>query len=125
MPLDLQVKLLRFVQLGSFMKVGGAETRQVDVRFICATNRDPLREVEAGHFREDLYYRLHVIPLHMPPLRERERDVLDLPDHFLAAFAADEGKGFERFAPDVEAALTGDRQTVGAGQSGSVRLNVG
>src|SRR3546814_6602382 len=61
MPLDLQVKLLRFVQLGSFMKVGGTETRQVDVRFICATNRDPLREVEAGHFREDLYYRLHVI----------------------------------------------------------------
>ena len=105
MPLDLQVKLLRFVQLGSFMKVGGTEMRQVDVRFICATNRDPLHEVEAGHFREDLYYRLHVIPLHMPPLRDRERDVLDLANHFLASFAAEEGKAFQGFAPDVEALL--------------------
>src|SRR5690606_38452833 len=105
MPLDLQVKLLRFVQLGSFMKVGGTETRQVDVRFICATNRDPLQEVAAGNFREDLYYRLHVIPLHMPPLRERERDVLDLAHHFLASFAAEEHKAFRRFAPEAEALL--------------------
>ncbi|MFN4089634.1 MAG: sigma-54-dependent transcriptional regulator [Alphaproteobacteria bacterium] len=105
MPLDLQVKLLRFVQLGSFTKVGGTVTRQVDVRFICATNRDPLAEVSEGNFREDLYYRLHVIPIHMPPLRERERDVLDLAQHFLTSFAAEEGKAFRAFGAHAEALL--------------------
>ncbi len=105
MPVDLQSKLLRFVQTGTFIKVGGTETESVDVRFICSTNRDPLREVELGRFREDLYYRLHVIPIHLPPLREREDDVLALARHFLDTFAHEEGKAFKAFAPETETAL--------------------
>ncbi|MCP4276352.1 MAG: sigma-54 factor interaction domain-containing protein, partial [Gammaproteobacteria bacterium] len=69
MSLDLQTKLLRFVQTSSFQKVGGSKLEKVDVRFICATNRDPLEAVSNGQLREDLYYRLHVIPVHLPPLR--------------------------------------------------------
>jgi len=107
MPIDLQTKLLRFVQTGSFIKVGGAETERVDVRFICSTNRDPLREVELGRFREDLYYRLHVIPIHLPPLREREDDVLTIARDFLHTFAREEGKAFKAFAPETEAVLKG------------------
>ena len=105
MPLDLQVKLLRFVQLGTFTKVGGSDVNKVDVRFVCATNRDPLGEVEEGRFREDLYYRLHVIPVHMPPLREREADVLDLARHFLEIFSQEEGKRFKGFSAGAETAL--------------------
>ncbi|CAG0951616.1 partial Regulatory protein LuxO, partial [Anaerolineae bacterium] len=75
MDLSIQSKLLRFVQTGTFQKVGGGKTETVDVRLVCATNRDPLKEVEAGRFREDLYYRLHVIPIWLPPLRERDDDV--------------------------------------------------
>jgi DNA-binding NtrC family response regulator len=106
MPLDLQVKLLRFVQTSTFTKVGGSQLQKVDVRFVCATNRDPLHEVEVGNFREDLYYRLHVIPIHMPPLREREGDVLELAQHFLKLFAKEEGKAFRGFSGDAEAAIT-------------------
>ena len=69
MPLDLQAKLLRFVQSGDFQRVGSSRTEHVDVRFVCATNRDPLGKVAAGRFRADLYYRLHVVPIHLPPLR--------------------------------------------------------
>lgn len=106
MPLDLQVKLLRFIQTGTFTKVGGSELEKVDVRFVCATNRDPLREVEEGRFREDLYYRLHVIPIHMPPLREREDDVLRLAEHFLLQFSKEEGgRRFRSFAPAARAAI--------------------
>ncbi|MDX1739297.1 MAG: sigma-54 dependent transcriptional regulator, partial [Alphaproteobacteria bacterium] len=76
MPMELQTKLLRFIQTGSFQKVGGSQIEHVDVRFICATNRDVLQEVKDGNFREDLYYRLHVIPIQMPPLRERGEDIL-------------------------------------------------
>ncbi|MFI4989269.1 MAG: sigma-54-dependent transcriptional regulator, partial [Alphaproteobacteria bacterium] len=105
MDLDLQTKLLRFVQTGSFVKVGGRVTEKVDVRFICASNKDPLKEVEAGRFREDLYYRLHVIPLHLPPLRERDEDVAVVARHFLNLYAREEGKRFQDFAPEVEAVL--------------------
>jgi two-component system repressor protein LuxO len=105
MDLDLQSKLLRFVQTGSFVKVGGGITQKVDVRFVCASNKDPLREVEAGRFREDLYYRLHVIPIHLPPLRERDDDMIAIARHFLGAFAREEGKHFQGFAPEVEAVL--------------------
>jgi DNA-binding NtrC family response regulator len=105
MDLDLQSKLLRFVQTGSFVKVGGGVTEKVDVRFICASNKDPLKEVEAGHFREDLYYRLHVIPIQLPPLRERDEDVIAIAQHFLGAFAREEGKHFQGFAPEVDAVL--------------------
>ena len=66
MDLHLQSKLLRFIQTGTFTKVGGTKQEKVDIRFICATNRDPLVEIGEGRFREDLYYRLHVIPIHLP-----------------------------------------------------------
>lgn len=101
MDLDLQVKLLRFIQTGSFQKVGGSGTEKVDVRFVCATNRDPWQEVQEGRFREDLYYRLHVIPLQLPPLRDRDGDSLEIARSFLAQMSSEEGKSFEGFADDV------------------------
>jgi two-component system repressor protein LuxO len=105
MPLEMQVKLLRFVQTGTFTPVGSSRPEKVDVRFVCATNRDPMLEVEAGRFREDLYYRLYVVPVELPPLRARDSDVLLLAQHFLAVFSAEENKGFTAFAPDAEALL--------------------
>jgi len=101
----LQVKLLRFVQTGAVQPVGSDAVRKPDVRIICATNRTPLIEVEAGRLREDLYYRLHVLPIELPPLRERGSDVLLLARHFLAAFSREEGRRFRGFAPDAEARL--------------------
>ena len=103
MDLDLQTKLLRFVQTGTFQRVGSTQLIKVDVRFICATNRDPELEVAEGRFREDLFYRLHVIPIHIPSLRERVDDILMLANHFLRKFAAEEHKAFREFAPEVEA----------------------
>ena len=103
MDLDLQTKLLRFIQTGSFQKVGGSSIETVDVRFVCATNRDPLEEVRSGRFREDLYYRLHVIPLHMPPLRDRDNDILQIANFYLQRFTREEGRDFERFSPEVSA----------------------
>jgi DNA-binding NtrC family response regulator len=103
MDVNLQSKLLRFVQTGSFNKVGGTRLERVDVRFICATNQDPLQAVEEGRFREDLYYRLHVIPIHLPRLAERGRDVLDIAQHLLQRIAVEEGKKFRRLAPETEA----------------------
>lgn len=90
MPLDLQAKLLRFVQTGTFTPVGSATEKCVDIRFISATNRSIRDDVQHGRFREDLFYRLHVIPLEMPPLREREDDILMLSQHFLHKFAREE-----------------------------------
>lgn len=103
MELDLQSKLLRFIQTGSFQRVGGTKLESVNVRFVCATNRDPLAEVKAGRFREDLYYRLHVIPVVLPPLRERDEDVLLIARRFLQQFSHEEGKQFTGFSPEVEA----------------------
>ncbi len=105
MPLELQTKLLRFVQSGKFQKVGSSRTERVDVRFVCATNRDPWKEVEAGRFREDLYYRMHVIPIALPPLRERGDDVLKIAQRFLREYAREERKSFVGFAPETGAVL--------------------
>jgi two-component system, repressor protein LuxO len=105
MPLDLQVKLLRFVQTGTVTPVGGHSVEQVDVRFVCATNRDPMVEVREGRFREDLFYRLHVIPIALPPLRDRGRDILLLARRFLAQFAAEEGKAFSGYDRSAEQTL--------------------
>ena len=105
MDLALQGKLLRFIQTGAYQRVGSTKLEQGDVRFVCATNRDPLAEVKAGRFREDLYYRLHVIPIELPPLRERGEDIVMLAERLLARFAAEEGKAFRALASDAEAAL--------------------
>lgn len=105
MDLSLQAKLLRFAQSGTLQQVGGSKLKQVRVRFVCATNRDPLAEVEAGRFRADLFYRLHVLPIYLPPLRERREDILPLAHHFLAQYSAEEGRRFVGFEPDAEAAL--------------------
>ncbi len=101
MDLDLQTKLLRFVQTGTFQKVGSSKMKSVNVRFVCATNRDPWKEVQQGRFREDLYYRLYVIPLHLPPLRERDEDVVEIAHSLLGYMSLEEGKSFTRFSPDV------------------------
>ena len=105
LELGVQTKLLRFIQTGTFQKIGGGRIESVDLRILCATNRDPLEEVQAGRFREDLYYRLHVIPLHLPPLREREGDVIEIARKFLVDFSAEEGKEFARFEPMAERIL--------------------
>ncbi|MGL4514209.1 MAG: sigma-54-dependent transcriptional regulator [Lacipirellulaceae bacterium] len=86
--LGLQAKLLRVLQERTFERVGSSESRKVDARVLATTNRDLAAEIAAGRFREDLYYRLAVLPVHVPPLREREGDVLVLADHFLRGAAA-------------------------------------
>ncbi|MBW2296043.1 MAG: sigma 54-interacting transcriptional regulator, partial [Deltaproteobacteria bacterium] len=86
LPKPMQVKLLRFLQEGSFEKVGGEKTTLVNVRVISATNKYIKKEVQRGNFREDLYYRLNVIPITVPPLRERKNDIPLLVDHFLDQF---------------------------------------
>jgi len=85
-PVEMQVKLLRVLQESEFERVGGIKTIKVDVRLVTATNRDLLQDIAAGSFREDLYYRLNVVPIHIPPLRERREDIPLLLDHFLSKF---------------------------------------
>lgn len=92
MSAALQVKLLRVLQEGIFMPVGGTETKQVDVRIVTATNRDLAQMVKTGAFREDLYYRLHVVSVRVPPLRERKDDLTCLVEHFLGRLAARDGR---------------------------------
>jgi len=103
MDLSLQTKLLRFIQTGTFQKVGGSKLEEVDIRFVCATNKDPMIEVAEGRFREDLFYRLHVIPIHMPDLKERGEDVLAIASKLLADYADEEGKPFHGFDDRVSA----------------------
>jgi two-component system repressor protein LuxO len=103
MPIQMQTKLLRFVQTGEVMPIGGMRAEFVDVRIIAATNRNPQEEVAAQRFREDLFYRLHVVPIEMPPLRERGEDMDMLAAHFLARFNAEEGKNFTTLSPEVAA----------------------
>ncbi|HAR33237.1 MAG TPA: sigma-54-dependent Fis family transcriptional regulator [Desulfobacter sp.] len=101
LPLKTQVKLLRFLQEGSFEKVGGEKNISVDVRIISATNKDLAEEVRAGGFREDLYYRLNVIPIHLPPLRERKNDIPLLAEHFLREAEKETKKSVPELAPDT------------------------
>ncbi len=91
-PLDLQAKLLRVLQEGEYERIGEERTRRANVRVIAATNRDLEKEIAAGHFRCDLYYRLNTFPVNIPPLREREDDVIRLAQHFLSLYACVAGK---------------------------------
>ncbi|WP_416896159.1 MAG: sigma-54-dependent transcriptional regulator [Minwuia sp.] len=109
MDLDLQTKLLRFVQTGAFERVGDNRSRSVDVRFVCATNKDPMEAVQQGRFREDLFYRLHVIPVQMPPLRERGDDIMLIATNFLAQYTKEEKKSFSGFSAEAAAALQAHR----------------
>ncbi|MBX9710016.1 MAG: sigma-54 dependent transcriptional regulator [Xanthobacteraceae bacterium] len=106
LPLAAQVKLLRAVQQGEVEAVGGRKPVKVDVRIISATNRNLLNRVKEGHFREDLFYRLHVLPLTVPPLRARREDIPHLLRHFLARFCAEENRPIARISGDAMAALT-------------------
>ncbi len=102
MDMSLQTKLLRFLETSKIQPVGAIKAKSVDARILCATNRDPLEEVRAGRFREDLYYRLHVVPMHLPPLREREDDIILIAEQVLRRYAAEEGRTFERISPEVK-----------------------
>ena len=102
MEVNLQTKLLRFLQTNEIQRVGSQKTEEVDVRVVCATNRDPLEEVRAGRFTEDLYYRLNVVPIKLPPLRDRGSDPVLIANELLSRFSGEEGKRFQRFAPAVE-----------------------
>ncbi|MEM8585934.1 MAG: sigma 54-interacting transcriptional regulator [Bacteroidota bacterium] len=103
LPQDLQAKLLRVLQEGEFERVGSTETIKVDIRLIAATNRDLEKMVEAGQFRSDLYYRLHVFPIYNLPLRDRPEDIPVLVKHFAGKFAKKQGKKIEEIsAPDMK-----------------------
>ncbi len=105
LPLPLQTKLLRFLQDGEIRRLGDTETRRVNVRLVAATARDLEEEVSAGRFREDLFYRLNVIRLHVPPLRERPADIPLLSRHFLAHYCAKHGKEDMRLTGEALSAL--------------------
>ncbi len=103
LPLSLQPKLLRFLQDQEYERVGDPSTRKADVRIITATNRDLEEEVAAGRFREDLFYRLNVIPIEIPPLRERPQDLETLATQLLAFYGRIHHRGFAGFTEEADA----------------------
>ena len=102
MDINLQAKILRFLQSGQIKRVGSDWTEDVDVRIICATNRNPMVEVAEKRFREDLFYRLDVLSIELPPLSQRGKDVLLLAENFLEIYSKDEGKQFKSIAPETQ-----------------------
>jgi DNA-binding NtrC family response regulator len=109
LPPAAQIKLLRAIQEGEVEPVGARKPVKVDVRIVSATNRDLIADVKQGRFREDLFYRLHVFPIIVPPLRERPADIPALARHFLACFAAEEGKRIGLVTPEALRLLTAFR----------------
>jgi DNA-binding NtrC family response regulator len=107
MPVGLQAKLLRFLDSGEFRRVGGNKTLSVDVRVIAATNKDLTAMIKTGKFREDLYYRLNVINIAIPPLRERKEDIVELSRHFLRNYAKKLSKSITDFTAEALELLTG------------------
>jgi formate hydrogenlyase transcriptional activator len=105
MPPELQVKLLRAIQEREIERVGGRQTIKVNVRIIAATNRELEKEVDAGHFRSDLYYRLNVYPIKLPPLRERQEDILNLATAFLERYSRNNGKNITSISQKVQQEL--------------------
>ena len=105
LPLAAQAKLLRVVQTGEFERLGSSMTRKANVRVVSATNVDLPRAIAAGQFREDLFFRLNVIEVCVPPLADRPDDLLPLAEHFLVGYATREGKGAMHFGPDAETAI--------------------
>ncbi len=101
MSMKTQAKILRIVQEQKFERVGGTQTISVDVRIVAATNKDLRQEIARGHFREDLFYRLNVIPFVVPPLRDRAEDIALLAEHFLKEFAATHGKRLRALTPEA------------------------
>ena len=99
LPLTVQVKLLRAIETKTFERLGGSRSIKVDIRLIAATNRDLEHKIKEGSFREDLYYRLNVIPLILPPLRQRKKDIMPLIEHFIARFSMRAGKQIKGITP--------------------------
>ncbi|MFO1147116.1 MAG: sigma-54 dependent transcriptional regulator [Alsobacter sp.] len=106
LPLEAQVKLLRAIQEGEVDPVGGRKSVKVDIRLISATNQNLIEAVKQGRFREDLYYRLNVFPITIPPLRNRREDIPDIARRFIARFAAEEGKRLRGLSPEASALLS-------------------
>lgn len=105
MDMALQAKLLRFLQTGTVRRIGDVQMRSVNVRIICATHRDPYQAIADSRFREDLFYRLHVLPIFVPPLRVRNDDVLLLANRFLQTYVMEEGRAFRSFSSQSKACL--------------------
>jgi len=105
MDINLQAKLLRFLQTGQVKRVGSDWSEDVDVRIVCATNRNPMVEVAENRFREDLFYRLDVLSIELPPLSHRGKDVILLAEDFLKTYAEEEGKQFKSISPEAEEML--------------------
>ena len=127
LPKTMQVKLLRVLENGTFKRVGGEKTVTVDVRVISATNRDLKREVEKGNFRQDLFYRLNVVPLKLPPLRERRDDIPLLVEHFLslAARPRPADRPFRPGGPGPDAPIRLAGQRPGTAKCGALRPGPG
>ena len=105
LPLHTQAKLLRVVDTRTLMRVGGTQEISFQERIISAFNRDPVSLVESGQFRNDLFHRLNVFPIHLTPLRDRQEDILPLADHFLEAYTARSGRSFDTFSEGAQSTL--------------------
>jgi len=106
MTLHLQAKLLGVIQDKAFERVGGVKTIKVDIRIISATNQDLQSAIQSGKFRSDLFYRLNVVPIYIPPLRERKEDLIPLVDYFLKKFSAKYQKRITNISPEVMASFS-------------------